>query len=59
MDYDRFVAVGLDTTNDARLLGPSFDQLWPVDQAPCFDGLLQAIDEADRLSRREQGNATH
>lgn len=44
---DRIVAVGLLTKNDVRLLGPTFDRCWPVEQAPCFTGLLQAIDEAD------------
>ena len=54
MDYDRIVAVGLLTTNDVRLLGPSFDRLWPVEEAPHFSGLLQAIDEADRRLRRQR-----
>lgn len=45
---ERIVAIGLLTKNDVRLLGPSFDRLWPVDEAPCFSGLLRAIDEADR-----------
>ena len=48
MDYERIVAVGLLTRNDVRLLGPSFDRLWPVEEAPHFRGLLAAIDEADR-----------
>lgn len=54
MDYDRVVAVGLLTQNDARLLGPSFDRLWPVDETPRFRGLLRAIDEADRQTRNDQ-----
>jgi hypothetical protein len=48
MNDDRIVAVGLLTKNDVRLLGPSFDRLWPVEETPCFDGLLSAIDDADR-----------
>ena len=48
MDYGEIVAVGLLTRNDVRLLGPSFDRLWPVEEAPHFDGLLAAIDEAER-----------
>lgn len=51
MDYERIVAVGLLTRNDVRLLGPSFDRLWPVEAAPHFNGLLRAIDEADRRLR--------
>ena len=48
MAAERIVAVGLLTKNDVRLLRPSFDRLWPVDDTPCFSQLLQAIDEADR-----------
>ena len=59
MDYDQIVAVGLLTRNDVRLLGPSFDRLWPVEEAPHFRGLLRAIDEADRRLRRERRSAPH
>jgi hypothetical protein len=45
---ESIVAVGLLTKRDASLLGPAFARLWPVEQAPCFSGLLQAIDAADR-----------
>ena len=55
MDYDKIVAVGLLTRNDVRLLGPSFDRLWPVEDAPHFRGLLNAIDEADRRLMQERG----
>lgn len=48
MDYEGIVAVGLLTRNDVRLLGPSFKRLWPVEEAPDFRALLQAVDEADR-----------
>ena len=57
MDYDQIVAVGLLTRNDVRLLGPSFDRLWPVEDAPHFRGLLEAIDEADRRLMQERGSA--
>ena len=59
MDYDQIVAVGLLTRNDVRLLGPSFDRLWPVEDAPHFRGLLEAIDEADRRLMEERGRASH
>lgn len=55
MASDRIVAVGLLTKNDARLLGPTFDRLWPVDQAADFSGLLRAIDRADRDLARRSG----
>lgn len=50
---DHIVAVGLLTKNDVRLLGPAFDRMWPVREAPCFNELLSAIDDADeKLQRR-------
>ena len=45
---DRFVAVGLLTRRDLDLLGPTFDRIWPVEEAPHFNELLRAIDEADQ-----------
>ena len=54
MDYDRVVAVGSLDRNDVALLGPSFERLWPVEDAPHFRGLLEAIDEADRRYREER-----
>lgn len=59
MDYEQIVAVGLLTRNDVRLLGPSFDTLWPVEEAPHFGGLLRAIDEADRRLRQAGRSAPH
>ena len=44
----RIVAVGLLTEQDLNLLGATFTRLWPVDEAPQFEELLAAIDEADR-----------
>ena len=45
---ERIIAVGLLTRRDLELLGPTFDRLWPVEEAPHFNELLRAIDEADR-----------
>jgi len=45
---ERIVAVGLLTRQDLNLLGPTFDRVWPVEEAPSFNELLKAIDEADR-----------
>ena len=59
MDYDRIVAVGLLTRNDVALLGPSFESLWPVEDAPHFSGLLRAIDEADRRHNQQQSDVLH
>ncbi|HZU51767.1 MAG TPA: hypothetical protein VE968_07820 [Sphingomicrobium sp.] len=45
---ERIVAVGLLTRRDLNILGPTFDRAWPVEEAPAFNELLRAIDEADR-----------
>ena len=45
---ERIVAVGLLTERDLSLLGHSFTRLWPVEESPCFEGLLKAIDDAER-----------
>ena len=45
---ERIVAVGLLTRRDLDVLGPAFDRVWPVEEAPHFTELLRAIDEADR-----------
>ncbi len=42
------MAVGLLTEQDLTLLGNSFTRLWPVEEKPCFEGLLDAIDQAER-----------
>ena len=44
---ERIVAVGLLTQREVELLGHGFWRLWPVDDTPCFQDLLQAIDDAD------------
>lgn len=44
---DRVVAVGLLTQRDLNILGPTFDRIWPVEDAPSFTELLRAIDEVD------------
>jgi hypothetical protein len=54
MSENRIVAIGLLTQRELTSLGPSFDRAWPVDEGPCFSGLLQAIDEADRECWRER-----
>ena len=51
---ERIVALGLLTKNDVRLLGPTFDRLWPVEDTPRFASLLEAIDDADRKLWRDK-----
>lgn len=54
MPKDRIIAVGLLTQRDVTLLGPTFDRLWPVEDAPGFEDLLKALDEADhKLSQKQ------
>ncbi|HVU29691.1 MAG TPA: hypothetical protein VHE36_04755 [Sphingomicrobium sp.] len=45
---ERIVAVGLLTRRDLDVLGPTFDRVWPVEEAPHFNELLRAIDDADQ-----------
>ena len=47
MARERIVAVGLLTRTDLNRLGDTFARLWPVEDVPCFEDLLRAIDEAD------------
>ena len=58
MADDRIVALGLLTSSDVKLLGPQFKRLWPVDESPCFEGLLDAIDEAERQLQQSQAAKT-
>jgi len=54
MSTERIIAVGLLSQSDLDRLRTCFARLWPVDETPCFSGLLQAIDEADREFQRER-----
>ena len=49
---DNIVAVGLLTQNDLNRLGGTLARVWPVHDAPCFEELLQAIDDAERRQRK-------
>jgi hypothetical protein len=46
----RIVAVALLTEEDVDLLGPMFNRIWPVEDAPHFYELLEAIDKAEEAS---------
>jgi hypothetical protein len=56
---ERIVAVGLLTQGDLRLLGPTFERVWPVEEAPHFSELLRAIDEADRKLKANRRPEIH
>ena len=51
---ERIVAVGLLTRHDLDLLGPTFDRVWPVEDAPSFNELLRAIDDADNKLKQDR-----
>ena len=55
---ERIVAVGLLTMRDLTVLGPAFDRAWPVEEAPSFNELLRAIDDADQRLKAE-ANSRH
>jgi hypothetical protein len=44
----QIVAVAPVTEPELQALGSSFDRAWPINETPCFSGLREAIDEADR-----------
>lgn len=54
MTRERIVAVGLLSQTDLDRLGQQFSRVWPVTETPCFNSLLDAIDQADRQFRREE-----
>lgn len=45
MTEDDIIAIGMLTQRDIDRLGPTFARLYPVDDTPCFEELLRAIDE--------------
>ena len=57
LPQDKIVAVGLLTTHDLHVLGPTFDRAWPVEEAPSFSELLRAIDDADQKLALHEGHA--
>lgn len=48
MADEQIVAVALITRTQLDELGSSLQQFWLIDETPCFQGLLAAIDEAER-----------
>jgi len=50
--HERIVAAGLLAQRELSLLTPSFDRIWPVEDAPNFNELLRAIDNADERFQR-------
>lgn len=52
MEYkEPIVAIGLLTQRDLDILGAGFQRAFPIDESPCFEDLLTAIDVADNKRR--------
>ena len=51
---NRIIAVGLLTRRDLDRLGSNLARVWPVEEAPGFEELLEAIDQADRQLQANQ-----
>lgn len=47
-EAERIVAIGLFTERDLDVLGTGFRRVFRVDDTPCFDELLSAIDAAEK-----------
>lgn len=54
-DRGKVVAVGLLTQRDLDLLGDGFRRAYPLNDAPAFEELLRAIDEAIEREPNEKG----
>ncbi|MBB5709749.1 hypothetical protein [Sphingomonas xinjiangensis] len=54
---DRIVAIGLLNARDLERLGSGFSRAFAVDESPCFDELLIAIDIADGQMRETADQA--
>ena len=48
MSNRQITTICLVTDQELQLLGQGFSRAWPIDESPCFKGLLQAIDDAER-----------
>lgn len=59
MSDNRIVAVGLLTRRDLELLGGAFSRAFPLEDVPCFEELLQKVDDADasRTSQRAMSSS--
>ncbi len=56
MTRDRIVALALVTQSELDRLGSNFERAYPIDEAPCFEDLLAAIDAADRDLARDRNH---
>lgn len=45
---ERMIAIRWQAQGHVEALGATLDHAFPIDETPCFDEVLQAIDEAER-----------
>ena len=57
MSDKQIVALGLLTHDVLPTLGACFTRAYPIDDVPCFEALLSAIDDADRQLWRKRDEA--
>jgi hypothetical protein len=55
MTRERIVAFCLVTQPELDRLGANFERAYPIDDAPCFEDLLAAIDAAERSLEQQEG----
>jgi hypothetical protein len=56
-EAERIVAIGLLTEHDLNVLGTGFRRAFRIDDSPCFDELLAAIDAAEKRAEEERAAA--
>ena len=47
-DRARTITIRWRTQGPSDALGPALESLYPIDETPCFDEVLDAIDKAER-----------
>lgn len=57
-EQDQVVAIGLLTEQDLSLLGSGFRRAFRLDDTPCFEDILAAIDEAERKAGKLRENGS-
>lgn len=54
---EEIVAIGLLTKRELEMFGSTLSKVWPIEEAPTFAQLLEAIDDADREGTSLDGSA--
>jgi len=56
-EAERIVAIGLLTERDLDVLGTGFRRAFRIDDSPCFEELLAAIDAAESQAEEVQADS--